>query len=53
MGVAATLFAIRYNFMVPPFFPPGIFLVMNVIGILVFGGLVAGGIVLRRKSRMA
>jgi uncharacterized membrane protein YozB (DUF420 family) len=49
MGVAATLFAIRYK-MVPPFFPPGIFLVMNLIGILVFGGLVAGGIVLRRKS---
>jgi uncharacterized membrane protein YozB (DUF420 family) len=49
MGVAATLFAIRYK-MVPPFFPPGIFLVMNLIGILVFGGLVAGGVVLRRKS---
>jgi hypothetical protein len=38
MGVAATLFAIRYH-LVPPFFPPGIFLVMNLIGILVFGAL--------------
>ncbi|WP_165184314.1 hypothetical protein [Caulobacter soli] len=49
MGLAATLFAIRNHF-VPPFFPPSIFLVMNSIGILVFGGLVAGGVALRRKS---
>lgn len=49
MGLAATLFAIRYK-MVPPFFPPAIFLVMNVFAILVFGGLVAAGITLRRKS---
>ncbi len=49
MGVAATLFAISHH-RVPPFFPPGIFLVMNILGILVFGGLVAGGVALRRKS---
>lgn len=49
MGVAATLFAIRYGF-VPSFFPKPIFLVMNIIGILVFGGLVAGGVRLRRKA---
>ncbi len=49
MGVAATLFAIRYDY-VPSFFPRPIFLVMNIIGILVFGGLVAAGVKLRRKA---
>lgn len=49
MGLAATLFAIRYHF-VPSFFPPGVFLVMNALGILVFGGLVAAGVALRRSS---
>ncbi len=49
MGVAATLFAIRYH-RVPIFFPPGVFLVMNLLGILVFGGLVAAGVALRRKA---
>jgi hypothetical protein len=36
--------------MVPSFFPPGVFLVMNGLGILVFGGLVAAGVALRRTS---
>lgn len=49
MGTAATLYAIRYD-VVPPFFPRPIFLVMNLIGIAVFGGLVAGGIALRRRA---
>ena len=49
MGVAATLFAIRYGF-VPSFFPRPIFLVMNIMGILVFGGLVGFGVALRRKA---
>lgn len=49
MGLAATVFAIRYKF-TPSFFPPAIFLVMNGIGILVFGGLIAGGVALRHKS---
>lgn len=49
MGVAATLYAIHYNF-VPGFFPRSIFLVMNLIGICVFAGLVAGGIVLRKRA---
>lgn len=49
MGLAATWFSIR-NDRVPPFFPPGIFLVMNGLGILVFGGLVAAGVALRKQS---
>ena len=49
MGVAATLFAIRYNF-VPGFFPRPIFLVMNLIGISVFAGLVGAGIALRKRA---
>jgi uncharacterized membrane protein YozB (DUF420 family) len=49
MGLAATWFAIRYH-RVPTFFPPTIFLVMNGLGILVFGGLVASAIVLRRQA---
>ena len=49
MGLAATFYAVRYH-LVPSFFPPSIFLVMNGIGILVFGGLVAAGVTLRRKS---
>lgn len=49
MGVGATVFAIRYKF-IPSFFPPTIFLVLNLLGILTFGGLVAGGIALRRNA---
>jgi uncharacterized membrane protein YozB (DUF420 family) len=49
MGLAATFFAIHFH-SVPAFFPPTIFLVMNTIGILVFGGLVAAGVVLRHQA---
>jgi uncharacterized membrane protein YozB (DUF420 family) len=49
MGIAATLFAIRFN-AVPSFFPPPLFLVMNTIGIAVFGGLVTAGVMLRKKA---
>jgi uncharacterized membrane protein YozB (DUF420 family) len=49
MGLAATWYAVHYDF-VPDFFPPRIFLVMNVIGILVFGGLVAAGVKLRHRA---
>ncbi len=49
MGVAATLFSVKVE-RVPPFFPPAIFLVMNILGILVFGALVAGGVAMRRKA---
>jgi uncharacterized membrane protein YozB (DUF420 family) len=48
MGIAATLFSIRYD-MIPSFFPPRIFLVMNLIGITVFGGLVGYGVKLRHR----
>jgi len=49
MGIAATVFTIAKHH-VPPFFPKGVFLVMNVLGILVFGGLAAAAVVLRRRS---
>jgi hypothetical protein len=49
MGTAATIYAIRYDF-VPPFFPRPIFLVMNLIGIAVFAGLVAAGVALRQRA---
>jgi hypothetical protein len=49
MGVAATLHAIRHD-TVPPFFPRPIFLVMNLIGIVVFAGLVAAGIAFRHRA---
>ncbi len=49
MGWAATLLAIKAH-TVPPSFPPGIFLVMNCLGIFVFGGLVAAGVRLRKSS---
>lgn len=49
MGVAATLFSVRYH-MIPSFFPPRIFLVMNLLGILVFGGIVAAGIAMRHRT---
>jgi hypothetical protein len=49
MGLAATFFSIRYH-RVPSFFPPPVFLVMNTLGILVFGGLVGAGVRLRRQA---
>ena len=49
MAWAATLFTIRAHG-VPAAFPPGFFLVMNCLGILVFGGLVAAGVRLRKSS---
>lgn len=48
MGLAATLLTVHLN-AIPSFFPPTIFLVMNIIGIIVFGGLVAAGIALRHR----
>jgi len=49
MGAAATLFALHTH-IVPPFFPPGIFLVMNFIDVAFFGGLVAAGVAMRRQA---
>jgi hypothetical protein len=49
MGLAATFFTVATHH-IPTFFPKGIFLVMNLLAILVFGGLVAAGVRLRRQS---
>jgi uncharacterized membrane protein YozB (DUF420 family) len=49
MGLTATIVAFT-DHRVPSFFPPGVFLVMNSLGILVFGGLVAAGVALRRRA---
>lgn len=49
MALVATLFAVRYG-RVPPFFPPAIFLFLNLLGVLAFAGLIAGGVALRRKA---
>ncbi len=49
MGAAVTLFAIHTH-IVPSFFPPGIFLAMNFIGVAFFGGLVAAGVLMRREA---
>ena len=49
MGLAATVFAIHTH-IVPPFFPKGVFLAMNVIGVSFFGGLVAAGVLKRREA---
>jgi uncharacterized membrane protein YozB (DUF420 family) len=49
MGLAATLFAV-HDHAIPSFFPPTVFLVMNLIGILVFGGLVASGVRFRGQQ---
>jgi hypothetical protein len=48
MGLAATLFSISHH-RVPSFFPPGVFLAMNSLGILAFGGLVAAAVALRSQ----
>jgi hypothetical protein len=49
MGVAATVFAIASH-NVPSFFPKGIFLALSLLGILVFGVLVAAAVRLRRRA---
>ena len=48
MGLAATVYSIGHH-RVPSFFPKGVFLVMNGLGILVFGALVATAIAMRRQ----
>ena len=49
MGVAATLFALITH-IVPSFFPPSIFLAMNLIGIAFFAALVTAAVVLHKSG---
>jgi hypothetical protein len=49
MGSAAILLAL-WNDTLPPFYPHGLFLVRGVFGLLLFGGLVAAGVVQRRHG---
>lgn len=47
-GIALTVTSIQRD-AVPPFFEPGFFLVLNAVHLLVFGGLIAAGIALRKR----
>jgi uncharacterized membrane protein YozB (DUF420 family) len=49
MGLTATVVAFTAH-RVPSFFPPGVFLVMNSLNVMVFGGLIAAGVALRRQA---
>ncbi|MGU3390100.1 hypothetical protein [Sphingomonas sp. M1A8_2b] len=49
VGILTTVLAIR-DHRVPFFFPPGIFLVLDVVGVLGFGMLTASAIALRRQA---
>ncbi len=50
MAFTATVVAIRQH-VVPPSFPPAIFLAMNGLDALCFGGLVAAAVVLRKNAQ--
>ncbi|MGA1799999.1 hypothetical protein VH567_14605 [Sphingomonas sp. 4RDLI-65] len=49
LGIVTTVMAIRQH-RVPGFFPPGIFLMLDVLGVLGFGVLTAWAIALRRQA---
>lgn len=49
LGVSTTVMALQMR-RVPPFFPPSVFLVLDIAGILAFGGLVAAAILLRKRA---
>ncbi len=49
LGVVTTVMAIQQR-RVPPFFPPGIFLVLDVLGVIGFGILTAWAIALRKQA---
>jgi len=49
LGIVTTVAAIQQH-RVPPFFPPGIFLVLDVLGVIGFGILTAWAIVLRKQA---
>ncbi len=48
LGGSAILFALR-NRTLPPFYPPGLFIVRGVVGLALFAGLLAAAIRLRRR----
>ncbi len=48
MGTAAILFALRSDSL-PPFYPPGLFIMRGVAGLAGFAGLIAGAILQRRR----
>ena len=50
LGVATTIGAVQREGGVPPFFPRNLFLVLDCIGVLTFGGLTAAAVALRRKA---
>ena len=49
LGIVTTVMAIEQH-RVPPFFPPGVFLVLDVLGVIGFGVLTAWAIVLRKQA---
>jgi uncharacterized membrane protein YozB (DUF420 family) len=49
LGIATTVAAVEQH-RVPPFFPPGVFLVLDVLGIIGFGILTAWAIALRKQA---
>lgn len=49
LGIVTTVTAIEQH-RVPPFFPPGVFLVLDVLGAIGFGVLTAWAIALRRRA---
>ena len=49
LGIVTTVMAVEQH-RVPPFFPPGVFLVLDVLGIVGFGILTAWAIALRKQA---
>ncbi|MBC3942282.1 hypothetical protein [Sphingomonas albertensis] len=49
LGIVTTVMAIEEH-RVPPFFPPGVFLVLDVAGVIGFGVITAWAIALRRQA---
>ncbi len=49
LGITTTVTAIEQH-RVPPFFPPGVFLVLDVLGVIGFGILTAWAIALRKQA---
>lgn len=49
LGIVTTAMAIEQH-RVPPFFPPGVFLVLDVLGVVGFGVLTAWAIAVRRQA---